>query len=276
MLAASPDSPNPAFPQYAQVAVPLHLTQTFTYRLPPALQRDARVGSRLLVPFGSKPTTAYIVSLLFQLKTQTSLSHAEIKDAEALLDADPLLTPEVMEITRWVADYYASPWGEVLKAALPAGINATVEQIVSITEKGRAELLALESSGKNNTQTRALRLLADEGDFEIKTFCLRIGVAAIPKWLRDLESDGLLQRSHRTRSETAGIKMRKAVRLLTSKNGRDQTAGRKFSDAMLRVIARLDDSPKEMPLARLLALSGTSVSTVRSLAKKGVPKIIDK
>ncbi|MEP6705970.1 MAG: primosomal protein N' [Pyrinomonadaceae bacterium] len=271
---AATDSPNSMLPKYAQVAVPLHLTQTFTYRLPPALQRDARVGSRLLVPFGSKPTTAYVVSLLYQLEPQTSLGKTEIKDAEALLDADPLLTPAVMEITRWVADYYASPWGEVLKAALPAGINATIEQVISITEKGRTELLALES-GKNNARTRALRLLADEGDFEIKTFCLRLGVTAIPKWLRDLEREALVQRSHRTRSEAAGTKMRKAVRLLSSTNGRDATANRRFSEAMLRVIATLKDGPKDMPLARLLASSETSVATVRSLAKKEVLEIFD-
>ena len=36
-----------------------------------------------------------------------------MKEAEELLDAEPLLTPEVLEITRWISDYYAAPWGEV-------------------------------------------------------------------------------------------------------------------------------------------------------------------
>ena len=124
-------------PQYAEVAVPLRVTQTFTYRLPLALREDARLGSRLLVPFGRKRLTGYIVALLEKLDPAADLTDAEIKDAEELLDAEPLLTPEVLEITRWVADYYAAPWGEVLKAALPAGLNATVEQILSITSEGR-------------------------------------------------------------------------------------------------------------------------------------------
>jgi len=53
-----------------------------------------------------------------------------------LLDAEPLLTPDVLEITRWISDYDAAPWDEVLKAALPAGLNAGVDQVV--TPEGRA------------------------------------------------------------------------------------------------------------------------------------------
>ena len=50
-------------PLYAEVAVPLRVAQTFTYRLPLALRREARLGSRLLVTFGRKRITGYIVAL---------------------------------------------------------------------------------------------------------------------------------------------------------------------------------------------------------------------
>src|SRR6266403_2388075 len=128
---------NQSAPQYAQVAIPVHLNKLFTYRLPPSIQRVAQIGSRVMVQLGAKPVTGYVVALLDRLRTETSLIESEIKDVLELLDADPPLTHEVMEITRWVADYYAAPWGEVLRAALPAGINTTVEQIVSITDRGR-------------------------------------------------------------------------------------------------------------------------------------------
>ena len=115
-------------PQYAQVAVPVHLRKTFTYRLPMSMRTAARVGSRVIVQLGPKPYSAYIVALLPRLRTGTSLVESEIKDVQELLDVDPPLTSEVLELTRWVADYYSAPWGEVMRAALPAGINATVEQ----------------------------------------------------------------------------------------------------------------------------------------------------
>src|SRR5436305_11368342 len=93
-----------------------------------------------MVQLGAKTTAGYIAELVSHLRPGTSLIESELKDIQELLDVEPPLTPEVLEITRWVADYYAAPWGEVLRAALPAGINATVEQTVSITEEGRREL----------------------------------------------------------------------------------------------------------------------------------------
>lgn len=274
MSAAAQTSSELSLPQYAQVAVPLHLTQTFTYRLPAALQPHVRVGSRLLVPFGSKPTTAYIVALLSSLEPETSLVETEIKEAEALLDTEPLLTPEVLEITRWVSDYYAAPWGEVLKAALPAGINATVEQVVAITEAGRAQVKNAHAGETKppNARTRGLQLLAAEGEFDIKTLCLRMGVAAVPKWLRDLERAGLVQRTHRTRSEPAGTKTRKAVRRLPDETGATVL---KLTAAQERVIATLAANGNNMPLARLLEIGQASAATVNSLANKKLVEIFD-
>ncbi len=275
---------NSALPHYAQVAVPVHVSKTFTYRLPPTLRREARVGARVLVLLGQKPMTGYIVGLLPRLPPGASLDESDIKEARELLDAEPLVTPEVLDIARWVAEYYAAPLGEVLKAALPAGINATVEQIVSITAKGREALSALENvsvppavaggSGKKNAKMRGLRLLADEGEFDLKTFCLRLGVIRTPNWLRELEHEGLVERLHRPRSVVTRPKRRKAVRLLSRKPGSPGTRASprdpRATDAQQRVIDTLKASHNEMPLAELLSTAGVGVSAIRTLERKGI------
>jgi primosomal protein N' (replication factor Y) len=66
----------------------------------------------LIVPFGRKRLTGYIVALHTELDPGTDWSEVEIKEAEELLDAEPLLTPEIVEITRWVSEYYAAPWAK--------------------------------------------------------------------------------------------------------------------------------------------------------------------
>src|SRR6267378_6496004 len=153
---------NQTVPVYAQVAFPVHLSKTFTYRLPPSIQQVARLGSRVVAQLGAKPLTGYIVALLPRLRAGTSLVESEIKEIQELLDVDPPLTAEVLEITRWVADYYAAPWGEVMRAALPAGINASVEQTVSITPLGREEFAGLSApsvlSGGSQTNSKARAL----------------------------------------------------------------------------------------------------------------------
>ena len=268
----APQQSHETVPQYAQVAVPVHLRKLFTYRLPPAMRAAARVGSRVMVQLGPKPTVAYIVDVLPRLRTGTSLVESEIKDVQELLDVDPPLTLEVLELTRWVADYYSAPWGEVLRAALPAGINASVEQTISITDRGH-ELLTSEPSAEagNHVRLRALQLLADEGEFEVGAFVLRLGAARMPKWLRDLESEGLVERSYRTRSLQTRAKRRKAVRLIRSLTSEDA----RVSKAQLRAVETLNANQKEMPIGELIKAAAVSESAIHTLIKKGVVEEFD-
>jgi primosomal protein N' (replication factor Y) (superfamily II helicase) len=266
MTPAVPAS-NQIVPLYAQVAFPVHLRKTFTYRLPPSIQQVARVGSRVVAQLGAKPLTGYVVALLPRLRSGTSLVESELKEVQELLDVDPPLTSEVLEITRWVADYYAAPWGEVMRAALPAGINATVEQIVSITAQGREALSDLEIVSSARVRTSALRLLATEGEFELDAFCLRIGAAKTPKWLRELEAEGLIERSYRTRSTVTRAKRRKAVRLINSEGDTDN---KRVTQAQQRAIEILSANLKTMAISDLLKAAEVSESVVRTLVKRGV------
>src|SRR5207253_10482196 len=114
-----------------------------------------------------EPMTGYVVALLPRLREGTSLVESDIKEVEELLEVEPSLTSEVVEIARWVSDYYDAPLGEVMRAALPAGINTSIMQVVAITPKG-LEALKTESvspavAGASARQ-RALQMLAGEGE----------------------------------------------------------------------------------------------------------------
>jgi len=272
-MTVAAQSSDRAIPQFAQVAVPVHLRKLFTYRLP-ASMRSARVGSRVMVHLGRKPTTGYIVALLPRLREGTSLIEAEIKEVQELLDLDPPLTSEILEITRWVSDYYAAPWGEVMRAALPAGINATVEQTVSVTEEGRELLKATSNKseppaiagGPASVKTRGLLLLGEEGEFELSAFCLRMGSKSFPKWLRELEDEGLVQRSYRSRKTPTQAKKRRTVRLIASS---DTTSIRK-TKAQERAIETLRANKNAMPVSELTKRAEISESVISTLIKNGI------
>lgn len=255
-------------PQYAEVAIPLRVMQTFTYRLPLALQVEARIGSRLLVPFGRKRLTGYIVALHQELDPACDLVDSEVKDAEELLDAEPLLTPEVLEITRWVAEYYAAPWGEVLKAALPAGLNATVEQILSITPEGKDELARLPVGKTQTAKARALRLIADEGELSLRLVARSIGEARASTVARELERAGWIKLSHRARSVLAKAKRRKAVRLVPNEMHTNASAARALTAAQHRIIEILIEEGGEIAFTDLLEMADASASTIQTLEKR--------
>ena len=46
----------------------------------------------------------------------------DVHDIRSVVDRSPLVRPDIFKLCRWIADYYVSPLGEVLKAALPPGI----------------------------------------------------------------------------------------------------------------------------------------------------------
>jgi primosomal protein N' (replication factor Y) (superfamily II helicase) len=253
-------------PEFVDVMVPVHVNQKFTYRLPDALRAMVHLGSRVLVSLGHTVTTGYVVALRSHLKIGTSLRDDQIKEVRDLLDFEPPLTPPVLEITRWVSDYYAAPWGEVMRAALPAGINATVERTIAISDKGRRRLATVPgpASLPDDAPTRALRLLADEGDFELNAFYLRMGAKQPPQWLRKLEDEGLVDRSYRTRSSPTRAKRRKALRLI------EPTAGGRITKAQQRAIEVLAQYENELPLVELIEKANISESVIRTLVKNGI------
>lgn len=106
----------PSSPTIIDVAVPLRLYTTFHYAVPPELAPLATTGVRVLVPFGRRRLTGYVIGTVAQ-------SEEELKLISAVLDPEPLFTSEELEFFRWSASYYLHPLGEVIKTALPAGIN---------------------------------------------------------------------------------------------------------------------------------------------------------
>lgn len=109
------------------VVLPLPLAETYTYRLPERLQNRVAVGSRLIVPFGSKKIYSAIVVKVY---SSPVAPHALLKDAVDVLDESPVLLPNQLWLWQWISDYYLCTLGEVYKAALPSGMKLESESIV--------------------------------------------------------------------------------------------------------------------------------------------------
>jgi len=98
-----------------EIAVPLPLRDSFTYSVPDDLAEKLALGARVKVPFGRRKLVGYVLG--FPESTELK----RLKDIEAVLDVPPLLTPELLELGRWIARYYACTIGEALRAVLPTG-----------------------------------------------------------------------------------------------------------------------------------------------------------
>ncbi|MBI5576684.1 MAG: primosomal protein N' [Deltaproteobacteria bacterium] len=109
--------PSPS-PLYVEVAVPLPLDHTFTYRVPPGAEERAKVGVRVLVPFGPRKVAGLIVALA----DGSSLAGREAKSVISFLDEEPYVTPRHLEFLSIASRECLAPLGEMLRAALPRGL----------------------------------------------------------------------------------------------------------------------------------------------------------
>ena len=118
-------------PPYAEVALPLGIDKTLVYAIPRHLRDAAAPGKRVTVPLGPRIVSGYLVRL-----TETA-DRADLKALQDVVDPEPLLDGPLLELTQHVAAYYGAPWGEVIRATLPPGIDASTRRRVRLTTAGR-------------------------------------------------------------------------------------------------------------------------------------------
>ncbi len=104
---------------YVDVLLPRPLEGTFTYAVPEGMSVTA--GVRVVVPFGQRQRLTGLV----RRRAPAPPAGMEIKPVEQVLDDQPLVTETHFRFWEWMADYYLCTPGEVMDAALPAGLLPT-------------------------------------------------------------------------------------------------------------------------------------------------------
>ncbi|MEP6863589.1 MAG: primosomal protein N' [Deltaproteobacteria bacterium] len=135
---ASPSNPSPDVARYdtAEVLVTAPVAGAFHYRVPARFAATARVGARVLVRFGGKQITGVIM----RTGTPPPPELEKLLDITDVLDDEPALSAELLDLCLWIASYYEAPPGEVIKAALPAGSGVKAHRVLSLTAAGAAML----------------------------------------------------------------------------------------------------------------------------------------
>ena len=142
---------------YVDMILPLALQKLYTYEVPKQLEGSVKEFVRVLVQFGKKKFYAGIVVNIHDDKPDYPT-----KEITEVIDTEPILTPEQYRLWQWIADYYVCTLGEVMKAAMPAGLKLESESKVyacddfaddnSLTRR-QAEVLAVVRQHKGCTIT---------------------------------------------------------------------------------------------------------------------------
>ncbi|WP_248926450.1 primosomal protein N' [Paenibacillus hamazuiensis] len=150
---------------YAKVIVDVPAKQTdrpFDYAVPEALREWIAVGSRVGVPFGPRVLQGFVVGL----QQHTEMDPSKLKAIEQVLDLYPPLTPELVDLARWLSEKYICPRIVALQAMIPGALKSKYERHVRAADTldeadgligvpGQEEILAY-VRGKQSVQLEAL------------------------------------------------------------------------------------------------------------------------
>jgi len=247
----------------ADIALPVPVDRLFTYQIPSDLAPLAQPGMRVLVPFGRKHLTGVIVAL------PRSTQVKGLRPLKDVLDSHPSFSAEMLNLTRWIADYYLVPWGEALRAATPQGLSLQSKAVVRPSDV----ITEVQTRRESKQQSKILQLLKS-GPITITALQKKTGASALRSMLREMEHMGWVVVDEHIRDPKAKPKFETAVRLATDYLTVLKGLARPIRGKQAAAIAALEKAGKDVGATELLRDAGVPLSTVKSLVTKGLVELI--
>ena len=113
-----------------EVAIPLQIRHTFTYSIEAA---PPPIRTRVRVPFRREERIGWVVG------EHSGELVQGIKPVLAVLDDGPSVPPDLIDLCRWISEYYAAPLGIALKAALPSVLSDVSRDYIALTGRVQQE-----------------------------------------------------------------------------------------------------------------------------------------
>lgn len=154
---------------FASVLLPLPVPKTYTYRVPYEWNDLVQIGHRVVVQFGVKKIFSGIVLDL----SDTPPDKYQASYILELMEDEPIVNPRQIKFWNWISHYYMCHPGEVMAAALPAGLKlqsetllilnpeASLEPMPAVDEKEAAILEAV-MKGKDLTPDDAAKIIGQK------------------------------------------------------------------------------------------------------------------
>ena len=251
-------------PEFCDVALPVPLDATFTYRVGATAPV---VGGRVLVPFGQQRMAGVVVKL------HDTKPNVKTKEVLKALDAAPLLDAPLLELADWIAGYYLAPVGEVFRTMLPVMSEVRRIREYRITDTGYTELHRASEVGSSRRSQRT----PAEQDIEY----------AVLNYLSDREAareSALRTATGASRELLSGMLRKKWIAWQDVSESREQKRVEKvvvlkqvegkLNDGQRAIVEALAASGGRLHAATLHGLD-ISPSSLATLAKRGVVEIVE-
>ncbi|MBN2307839.1 MAG: primosomal protein N', partial [Candidatus Hydrogenedentes bacterium] len=165
---------------YAEVVLPLPVDHPFTYAVPAALDARAVPGMRAIVPFQKRVETGYIVA------RRDTTDVENVRPLIDLPDDGPVFAPDLLDLCKWMAEYYCCTWGEALHCAVPRGFAIRTKLRYTL------QLDQLSAGRFSERQRKVIAELHRRGPLTQGQLAKAVGAGALSNTLRALVARNIL------------------------------------------------------------------------------------
>lgn len=191
-----------------ETAVPCPVDRAFSY----LSEKDLKAGCRVRVPFGSRVVAGIVLSshkASAEELDQAKTSGKKLKWISEEIDQEPVMSPTLIRLSKWLSQYYMHPIGEVVRAMTPTTVSYQKTGTVMLTQRGKE---AVEDGSV--PESRLLAYL-----FQNRA---RLSLATLKKKIKDFAKQPVPEASQAQvlsgEIDLAELVQRKLVQLEVSKN----------------------------------------------------------
>ena len=243
--------------RFAVVAVARDVSMSFHYAIPEHLSDIIAEGIRVLVPFGKNRIEGYVTG--FTDKSDVK----DVKDIISLIDDAPVLSSEMLHLAKWIAEYYLSSLGMVIKMMLPAGFGVSEQRYLRIISNPdnlsaaplQEQIVNLIKEKKEVRLDALIKKLNKQGVYSAIDALKQKGI--IEEFFKEIKRNNLKKEIY-YKAKDSSIENKKDIRSIIQQNA-------------LKLITEKGESPLSE-----LKIRGVSLSALQTLYKNGLIERIEK
>jgi primosomal protein N' (replication factor Y) len=247
---------------FAEVSVnsPIAQRRTFSYAIPPNL--EVNVGQAVWVPFGEKRLQGIVLGLS---------PHPEVEETREIIgviEPRPLLSPQQVQLARWISQYYLSPIFDAVALMLPPGFERRSITLISPTPS------EFDISTLNADQKQTLVLVREKGELSLEHLEKALGKKKAQSVVTQLVNKGLVAKSYELQKIRVKPKMVPYLRLAIDKSQAETEAAAlgKPAPKQAALLDYLGRQKEPVPWAEVRDNIKCSKATADALVKKGLTR----
>jgi primosomal protein N' (replication factor Y) len=243
--------------RFAVVAVARDVSMSFHYAIPEHLSDMIAEGMRVLVPFGKNRIEGYVTGFTDKADVK------DVKDIISLIDDAPVLSSEMLHLSKWIAEYYLSSLGMVIKMMLPAGLGVSEQRYLRIINNS-------DDLSAAPLQEQIVNFIIEKKEVRLDTLIKKLNKHSIYSAIDALKEKGIIEEFSK---EIKKGNLRKEIyyKAKDSSIVNEKDIKSIIQQNALKLIIEKGESPLSE-----LKIRGVSLSALQTLYKNGLIERIEK